>query len=689
MKKIIFTLFIIHCSLIIANAQWVNISCGLYDNTDAQSIVKHNSFIFSGFWGYKGHIYRTSNAGIHWDSTSTEVKDAEKLYSFNSRLFVAGIDPLDILFSTNNGDNWVRTYFNKYVSSFADNGTKLFAGCVSSYGVWYTSNNGTNWIATSLNNIPITSLTYNNAYLFAGYNPESPYFEGGIYVSSNEGANWSLKFSYSTNALTSTGNYVFAGCSSSNRGVFYSTNYGQNWIQTSLNNKTILTLYSQDSYIFAGTSGEIYVSSDYGQTWLQTISLILNWDDVISFLKDGNHVYAGVRHLGIYHSSNNGLNWTKYLNANESVESFYKFNNNLFSGNHEVEGDGGVFISTNNGVSFNQLSIRRRTITGFSSSGNTLYVCDYSANGGTYGLAYSSTDMGNNWQTIFQNNNYRLTCINAYNNNIYIGCMDGGGLWKSSNNGNNWSRTSIDSIYVYGIEVFGNRVIAGCAGGVWVSTNNGDNWHQSSLNSGSIRALSSNGTNLYALTTHGVCYSTNQGENWVQSTLDTGNYYKIHSYNRYVLVGGLYGLVFSQDYGNTWTNCSQNLSGVYIRSVFISNDFVYAGAYQNGLWRRPLSELVNVRNITTDIPTLFILDQNYPNPFNPTTTIKFDIPKLSNVKIAVYDVTGKEIEVLVNEQLQAGTYQTNWNATNFSSGVYFYRLQTEDFSETKKLILLK
>jgi hypothetical protein len=59
------------------------------------------------------------------------------------------------------------------------------------------------------------------------------------------------------------------------------------------------------------------------------------------------------------------------------------------------------------------------------------------------------------------------------------------------------------------------------------------------------------------------------------------------------------------------------------------------------------------------------------------------------VKISVYDITGKEIEVLLNEKLQAGIYQTNWNASNFPSGVYFYRIQVGDFSETKKLILLK
>jgi hypothetical protein len=101
------------------------------------------------------------------------------------------------------------------------------------------------------------------------------------------------------------------------------------------------------------------------------------------------------------------------------------------------------------------------------------------------------------------------------------------------------------------------------------------------------------------------------------------------------------------------------------------------------------SAIIGINPICGEVPSKFSLSQNYPNPFNPTTTIKFDIPKSSEVKISIYDITGKELEVLVNEKLQAGTYQTTWNASNFSSGVYFYRLQTEDFSETKKLILLK
>lgn len=91
----------------------------------------------------------------------------------------------------------------------------------------------------------------------------------------------------------------------------------------------------------------------------------------------------------------------------------------------------------------------------------------------------------------------------------------------------------------------------------------------------------------------------------------------------------------------------------------------------------------------SSIPAKFELKQNYPNPFNPVTNIEYNIPKNSNVKITVYDNTGKEVSVLVNEFKQAGKYSSSFNAMNLSSGVYFYRIQAEDFSEVKKMTLLK
>ncbi len=89
------------------------------------------------------------------------------------------------------------------------------------------------------------------------------------------------------------------------------------------------------------------------------------------------------------------------------------------------------------------------------------------------------------------------------------------------------------------------------------------------------------------------------------------------------------------------------------------------------------------------IPSAYNLEQNYPNPFNPVTNIKVDIPKSSNVKLAVYDMLGRELEVLVNENLQAGSYKVSWNAAKYSSGIYFYKVISSDFVKTKKMILVK
>jgi hypothetical protein len=88
-------------------------------------------------------------------------------------------------------------------------------------------------------------------------------------------------------------------------------------------------------------------------------------------------------------------------------------------------------------------------------------------------------------------------------------------------------------------------------------------------------------------------------------------------------------------------------------------------------------------------PTDYTLSQNYPNPFNPLTKIKYSIPQSSNIVIKVFDILGNEIETLVNEEKQAGTYEITWNAAGLTSGVYFYHLKVGDFVETKKMILMK
>jgi hypothetical protein len=101
------------------------------------------------------------------------------------------------------------------------------------------------------------------------------------------------------------------------------------------------------------------------------------------------------------------------------------------------------------------------------------------------------------------------------------------------------------------------------------------------------------------------------------------------------------------------------------------------------------SVATSVSDNAATTPESFELSQNYPNPFNPSTDIRFQVPAVGNVKLAVYDLLGREVAVLVNEKKESGSYQVTFNANNLASGVYMYRLQAGSFVEARKMLLIK
>jgi hypothetical protein len=128
---------------------------------------------------------------------------------------------------------------------------------------------------------------------------------------------------------------------------------------------------------------------------------------------------------------------------------------------------------------------------------------------------------------------------------------------------------------------------------------------------------------------------------------------------------------------------------------FFDDTAVFIGAFGYSNWAAGWSSLefistgVNDELFDGQIPNEYVLTQNYPNPFNPTTNIRFAIPKSGNVKLSVYNVLGQEVATLVNGLKEAGTYTINWNASNVSSGIYIYRLESAGQVLTKKMTLLK
>lgn len=145
--------------------------------------------------------------------------------------------------------------------------------------------------------------------------------------------------------------------------------------------------------------------------------------------------------------------------------------------------------------------------------------------------------------------------------------------------------------------------------------------------------------------------------------------------------------------GNTiWTAYHFGGSGEVAHAITLDrNNNLYAtGIMNQQLITAKFSQtLTNIEPISSQIPKQFQVEQNYPNPFNPSTFIRFQVPNRAFVKLQIYDVLGNEVATLVNNELNAGVYKTNWNAWNYPSGVYFCRLNAGDFSETKKMVLTK
>ena len=115
----------------------------------------------------------------------------------------------------------------------------------------------------------------------------------------------------------------------------------------------------------------------------------------------------------------------------------------------------------------------------------------------------------------------------------------------------------------------------------------------------------------------------------------------------------------------------------------------FASRALTGEIRYVISPVTGIGNIGKDVPTSFKLSQNYPNPFNPVTNIQFSIPENSFATLMVYDYLGREIQTLFSGLKTAGTYEISFNGSTLSSGVYYYKLTTDKFTETKKMILAK
>lgn len=143
------------------------------------------------------------------------------------------------------------------------------------------------------------------------------------------------------------------------------------------------------------------------------------------------------------------------------------------------------------------------------------------------------------------------------------------------------------------------------------------------------------------------------------------------------------------DGGQNWEVMNVPFGNIYNSVYFVDNNTGWMAGSGGTIIKTITGGVTNINIISNELPGSYELYQNYPNPFNPNSKIKFNIPENGFAKLAVYDITGKELVTLVNQSLSPGTYEVDFNGIELSSGIYFYTLKTSGFSDTKKMMLIK
>lgn len=369
------------------------------------------------------------------------------------------------------------------------------------------------------------------------------------------------------------------------------------------------------------------------------------------------------------------------------VSTFAISDSNIFAGTIEGFQQGGVYLTTDNGQIWTETSLRNKSVYSLVISGTKIFA-------GTSDNIYLSTDKGQLWSPTSFNNLAQHLIISGSNIFAGVDFAQYSGIYRSTDNGQTWTQTSLQE-GILSLIVDGPNIFAGTYD-VNRSTDNGQTWVKIYHGYEELFSLAANGSNIFAGTYHKILSTTNGGLTWSYTNFNCSVFSctTIRSSNIFAgSLGGNCGLYLSANNGLNWTLRNEGLIDSNINSVVLTDEFIFVGTQSNHVWKRPLNELIGINKISNEVSQSFSLLQNYPNPFNPTTKIKFGIAELrgqkSEVRLIIYDILGREVTTLVNEKLLPGTYEVEWDGSKYVSGVYFYRLSATEFTETRKMVLVK
>lgn len=350
----------------------------------------------------------------------------------------------------------------------------------------------------------------------------------------------------------------------------------------------------------------------------------------------------------------------------------------------------GIYKTVNGGINWQQKTLPFESNAFFSLNFVSSLTGFFS---GLSSIVYKTSNGGDNWSVLpytFSN----VTAIEFINNNTGW-FLEPFYITKTTDCGQTFTNYRItDSTKAfYGLDFLNENTGWACGyKRIYKTTNSGMNWAYSFSTSSFLYKIKFINSLTGFTVGLGIAYKTTDGGNtWTQLDLHDYSYRSIEFINQQTgWIGGSAGALYkTTDTGLKWQKINLDSTANFTDIDFINENTGWLTTFSNKIYKTTNSGTVFIRNTSSEIPSQFELKQNYPNPFNPSTSINYSIRKSGLVKLSIYDISGKEISSLVNEVHQAGSYSVTFNGSAFSSGVYYYKLASENFSETKKMILAK
>ena len=367
-----------------------------------------------------------------------------------------------------------------------------------------------------------------------------------------------------------------------------------------------------------------------------------------------------------------------------------------YNSNMLITTDGGLNWVIKNTPGFSNTSSVSfvNNLTGFLSQSNEIYK---TTNGGiNWGAAYLINPR------VYLNKIRFIDAMTGY------ACGDRRGILKTTDGGSSWSFSlyeyntsemlidirivNSETVFVTGFDLFNYPVL-------YKTINGGENWVNIAPGTGNQTYLQSfffNSNTGYLLgggNLGNLLKTTNGGINWTSIITNpfASTLYCTYFFNQSTgFLGNVYGKIYKTTDGGLNLAAQKIGSTHEVRQIeFTGQDTGYAITADGVFKTITGGNTIGINLINNIIPDKYSLSQNYPNPFNPNTVVSYQLPVAGFIQLKVYDVLGNEIETLVNEKQNAGSYSVDFNAASLPSGIYFYKLVTEKFSETKKMILIK